>query len=86
MNRLYQDYINLEDRYVEIATKSWYDEYEKFVLENIDKLNVDFLNFNPNIKMDFVLANPQIRWEGSGLSSNPNITMADVLANPQIQW
>ena len=49
MNRLYQDYINLENRYVEIATKSWYDEYEKFVLENIDKLNVQYLSGNPNI-------------------------------------
>jgi hypothetical protein len=34
MNRLslYQEYKNLEDRYVEIATKSWQDEYENFVL------------------------------------------------------
>ena len=52
--------------------------------------------------MDFILANPQIRWSGEGLSMNPNITMSDVLAfpteipnngvnphylaNPQIRW
>jgi hypothetical protein len=44
MYRLY-----LENRYVEIATKSWYDEYENFVLENIDKLNVQYLSGNSNI-------------------------------------
>ena len=51
MNRLslYQEYKNLEDKFQAIATKSWYDEYEKFVLENIDKLNVQYLSGNPNI-------------------------------------
>jgi hypothetical protein len=64
MNRisLYQEYKNLKNKYLEIATKSWYDEYNKFVLENIDKLNVRLLSINPNIKMDFVLAFPQIQW------------------------
>ena len=51
MNRLslYQEYKNLENLYREIATKSWDDEYENFVLENIDKLNVQYLSGNPNI-------------------------------------
>ena len=40
MNILYQEYKNLENKYVEISTKFWYDEYNKFVLENISKLNV----------------------------------------------
>ena len=49
MNRLYQEYKNLENLYREIATTSRYDEYNKFVLENIDFLHVENLSENPNI-------------------------------------
>jgi len=51
-----------KEKYLQIATKSWYHEYEKFILENIDKLNINHLSINPNITIDFVKKNPQIQW------------------------
>jgi hypothetical protein len=80
---MYQEKENL---YLEIATKSWYNEYEKFVIKNIKNLCVDNLNGNSNITMDFVLNNPKIKWNTYNLSRNPNITIQDVLNNPQIEW
>ena len=41
---------------------------------------------NPNITIDFVLANPNKPWNYYNLSSNPNITMEFIKNNPYKSW
>ena len=43
---------------IEIATKSWYDNYFKFIIDNLDKkLDWMYLSKNPNITFDNVKKN-----------------------------
>ena len=44
------------------------------------------LNYNPNITLEFVQANPEKHWNWDALSWNPNITWEIVQAHPEKNW
>ena len=60
-------------------------EYVLFLLEFrpscIKQCYLFDLSANPNITLDFVLANPKLNWDFSGLSMNPNITWDMICQN-----
>ena len=70
---------------IEIATKSWYDNYFKFIIDNLDKkLDWMYLSKNPNITFDNVkktLDDPRFKWNWLYLSKNPNIKFDDIKEN-----
>ena len=71
-----------DNEYIEIATKSWYDTYFKFVNDNINKWNWEYLSRNSNITFAHIKAtidNPRYRWDWDFLSENPNITLDNVM-------
>ena len=55
--------------------------------QEMSKKKIDrYLSKNPNINIDDVLRNPQIKWNYRDLSMNPSVTLDFVLANPQLNW
>ena len=68
-------------KYMKILTKSWYNNYFKFIKDNIYRLDLTCLSQNPNITFDNIkdtIDDPRFKWKWYHLSRNLNITFDNI--------
>jgi hypothetical protein len=58
----------------------------ELALKHKNHVNWKEFSYNPNVKMSYILAYPDLPWSWSGLSANSSITLSDIESNLDKQW
>ena len=69
-------------KYIKILTKSWYNNYFKFVKDNIYRLDLTYLSQNPNITFDNItttIDEIRFKWDQNILNLNNIITYNNIM-------